>query len=79
MILFIKILFAIVISIAVNVLPQDCEAQLTIISYIENVNIFIDDSLAGTGKNINVVLSKGRHKIVDREKRERWDDKKFID
>ncbi len=79
MILFIKILFAIVISIAVNVLPQDCEAHLTIISDIENVNIFIDDSLSGTGKNINVVLSKGRHKIVALENSDRWDAKSFID
>ncbi|MCH7773351.1 MAG: hypothetical protein IH784_02960 [Bacteroidetes bacterium] len=77
--MFIKILFAIVISIAVNVLPQDCEAHLTIISDIENVNIFIDDSLAGTGKNINVILSKGRHKIVALENSDRWDAKTFID
>ncbi len=79
MILFIKILIALVIIIVVDVFPQDCEAHLTIISDIENVNIFIDDSLAGTGKNINVILSKGRHKIVALENSDRWDAKSFID
>ncbi len=79
MILFIKILFTLVISIAANVFPQDCEVHLTIISDIENVYIFIDDSLAGTGKNINVILSKGRHKIVALENSDRWDSKTFID
>jgi len=77
--LFIKILFALVILIAVNVFPQDCEVHLTIISDIENVNLFIDDSLAGSGKNINVTLSKGRHKIVALENSDRWDAKTFID
>jgi len=77
--LFIKILFALVIFIAVNVFPQDCEVHLTIISDIENVNLFIDDSLAGSGKNINVTLSKGRHKIVALENSDRWDAKTFID
>jgi len=77
--LFIKILFALVIFIAVIVFPQDCEVHLTIISDIENVNLFIDDSLAGSGKNINVTLSKGRHKIVALENSDRWDAKTFID
>ncbi|MCH7965332.1 MAG: hypothetical protein IH852_15490 [Bacteroidetes bacterium] len=77
--MFIKILFTLVISIAANVFPQDCEVHLTIISDIENVYIFIDDSLAGTGKNINVILSKGRHKIVALENSDRWDSKTFID
>ena len=77
--LFIKILFALIIYIAVNVFPQDCEANLKIISDIENVNVFIDDSLAGMGKNINVILSKGRHKIVALENSDRWDAKTFID
>ncbi len=79
MILFIKILFALVILIAVNVFPQDCEAHLTIISDIDNVNIFIDDSLAGSGKNINVILSKGQYKITVLENSDRWDAKTFID
>jgi len=77
--LFIKILFAFIIFIALNVFPQECEAHLTIISDIENVIIFVDDSLAGTGKNINVILSKGRHKIVALENSDRWDAKTFID
>ena len=59
--------------------PQDCEVHLTIISDIENVNIFIDDSLAGTGKNVNVILSKGQYKIVALENSDRWDAKTFID
>jgi len=79
MILFTKIFFVLVIIIDADVFPQDCEAHLTIISDIENVNIFIDDSLAGTGKNINVTLSKGRHKIVALENSDRWDAKTFID
>ncbi len=77
--LFIKILFALVIYFTVNVFSQDCEANLTIISDIENVNIFIDDSLAGMGKNIDVILSKGWHKIVALENSERWNTKTFID
>ena len=77
--LFIKIFFALVIFIAVDMFPQDCEVHLTIINDIENVNIFIDDSLAGTGKNINVILSRGQHKIVALENSDRWDAKKFID
>ena len=79
MILFIKILFTLVISIAANVFPQDCEVHLTIISDIENVYIFIDDSLAGTGKNIDVTLSKGWHKIVALENSDRWGSKTFTD
>ena len=79
MILFIKILFALVIFYAASMLPQDCEVHLTIISDIENVNIFIDDSLAGTGKNVSAILSKGRHKIVVLENSDRWDSKTFID
>ncbi len=77
--LFIKILFAFVIYFAVIIFPQECEVNLTIISDIENVDIFIDDSLAGTGKNINVILSKGRHKIVALDNSNRWDAKTFID
>lgn len=77
--LFIKILFALVIYFAVIIIPQECEVNLTIISDIENVDIFIDDSLAGTGKNINVILSKGRHKIVALDNSNRWDAKTFID
>jgi len=79
MILFIKILFVLVIIIVAEVFPQDCEAHLTIISDIENVYIFIDDSLAGSGKNITVILSKGQHKIVALENSDRWDAKSFID
>lgn len=77
--LFIKILFALVIYFAVIIFPQECEVNLTIISDIENVDIFIDDSLAGTGKNINVILSMGRHKIVALDNSNRWDAKTFID
>ena len=76
---FIKILFALLIVIAVDMFPKDCEVHLAIINDIENVNIFIDDSLAGTGKNINVILSRGQHKIVALENSDRWDAKKFID
>jgi len=77
--LFIKILLALVLFIALNVFSQDCEAHLTIISDIENVNLFIDDSLAGTGKNINFILPKGQYKIVALENSDRWDAKTFID
>jgi hypothetical protein len=77
--LFIKIFFALVIFIVTDVFPQDCEIHLTIISDIENVNIFIDDSLAGTGKNFSANLSTGRHKIVVLENSDRWDSKTFID
>jgi hypothetical protein len=79
MILFIKIFFALVIFVFADVYSQDCEVHLTIISDIENVNIFIDDSLAGTGKNINAILSKGRHKIFALENSDRWVSKTFID
>jgi hypothetical protein len=77
--LFIKILFALVIFYASSMFPQECEVHLTIISDIENVNIFIDDSLAGIGKNVNAILSKGQHKIVVLENSDRWDSKTFID
>ncbi len=77
--LFIKILFALVIIIVADVFPQDCEVHLTIISDIENVKIFIEDSLVGSGKNVNVILSKGHHKIVALENSDRWDAKSFID
>jgi hypothetical protein len=77
--LFIKIFFTFIIFIVSDVFPQDCEVHLTIISDIENVNIFIDDSFAGTGKNITVILLKGKHKIVALENSDRWDSKTFID
>ncbi|MCW9066655.1 MAG: hypothetical protein OQJ78_10190, partial [Ignavibacteriaceae bacterium] len=77
--LFIKIFFTFVIFIVANGFAQDCKVHLIIISDIENVNIFIDDSLAGTGKNIKVIVSKGIHKIVALENSDRWDAKIFID
>ncbi len=77
--LFIKIFFAVVIFIVADVFPQGCEVHLKIISDIDNVNIFIDDSLAGIGKNVNAILSKGQHKIVALENSDRWDSKTFID
>lgn len=77
--LFIKIYFTFLILIVADGFSQDCKVHLTIISDIENVNIIIDDSLAGTGKSINVLISKGKHKIVALENSDRWDAKTFID
>jgi len=77
--LFTKIFFTLIFFIVVNLFPQDCDIHLTIISDIENVNIFVDDSLVGTGKNINIILKRGSHKIVALENSDRWDSKTFID
>ena len=77
--LFIKIFFTFVIFFVAYVFPQDCEVHLKIISDIENVHIFIDDSLAGTGKNVSVIVSKGKHKIIALENSDRWDAKTYID
>src|SRR3972149_10980434 len=79
--LFIKILILLcfVIVISPNILSQDCKAHLIIESDIVNVNIFINDTLVGSGMSVDVYLKEGTHKIVVLEESDRWDAKTFID
>jgi hypothetical protein len=77
--LFIKIIFPLVIFFISDIYSQDCEARLTIECDIENVNLFIDDTLAGESMKIEVSLTKGFHRIVVLENSDRWDAKTFID
>ena len=68
-----------ILGINLNILPQDCKAQLTIESDLEDMIVFIDDSLAGSGKTVNIKLNLGSHKVVTAENNERWDARSFID
>jgi len=56
---------------------QDCEVQVIINCNIENVNIFIDDSLSGSGKNVVTNVSGGVHQIVVTKNNYSWDTKTF--
>jgi len=62
-----------------NILPQDCKAHLSIQSDIENIIVFVDDTLAGKGTTVNVRLDLGSHKILTAENTIRWDARSFID
>jgi PEGA domain len=77
--LFIKILFLLPFIFIENVYSQECEAHITIDCDIENVNIFIDDSLAGSGKLFETDLNKGIYRIIIMENSDRWDAKTIID
>ena len=78
---FIKISSIVVFTFALSkaLYSQECEAHLTINSDIDNVNIFIDDSLFGSGKNVIAELSEGLHRIKVAEDNYRWDAKVFVD
>lgn len=78
---FFKILFftAFVFTLRNFSFAQECKSNVTINSDIENVNVFIDDSLFGTTKNIVAEIPEGIHKIKVVEANYRWDAKKFID
>lgn len=56
---------------------QDCKSNLTVNSDIENVDVFIDDSLSGSGKNVIVDVAEGMHQIEVKENNYRWDSKSF--
>ena len=81
MILYIKYWCIPIILIGLNlkILAQDCTAQLTIQSDIEEIFVFVDDTLAGSGKTVDINLEPGSHKIVTSENTLRWDSRYFID
>jgi len=60
-------------------LAQDCKAILHINSDIEEVNIFINDSLAGSGKIFNTEIEPGIYSINAIESSSRWNAKSFTD
>jgi hypothetical protein len=69
----------IVLGITMSILPQNCKANLTIQSDKEDIVVFVDDTLAGSGKTVNVTLELGTHKIVTAENTTKWDARSFID
>ena len=68
-----------VLGINLSLLPQNCKATLTIESDNESIVVFVDDTLAGSGKIVNVKLDLGSHKIVTSENTTKWDARSFID
>ncbi|MEJ2196126.1 MAG: hypothetical protein P8X73_14870 [Ignavibacteriaceae bacterium] len=78
---FIKHWFVIffIVSINNNSLPQECKALLTIQSDIEEIFVFVDDTLAGNGKTVDINLEPGSYKIVTTENTRLWDARSFID
>lgn len=66
---------ALVLISNTDIYSQQCKVKLTINSDIANVNIFIDDSLYGSGKNVIANIFNGTHKIEVREKNYKWDAK----
>ena len=81
MILFTKywLISFMIIGVNLNILAQDCKAHLTIQSDIENIIVFVDDTLAGIGKTVEIKLDLGSHKIDTAENSDRWDARTFID
>jgi hypothetical protein len=69
----------IILGINLSILPQNCKATLTIESDKESIVVFIDDTLAGSGKIVNVKLDLGSHKIVTAENTTKWDARSYID
>jgi hypothetical protein len=61
------------------ILPQNCKANLTIRSDKESIVVFVDDTLVGTGKTVNVKLDLGTHSILTAENTSKWDARSFID
>jgi hypothetical protein len=60
-------------------LAQDCREVLHITSDIEEVSIFINDSLAGRGKIFNTEIEPGIYSINVIESSARWNAKSFTD
>ena len=78
---FIKLLILIVFKFVLSnfSFAQECKANITINSDIGNVNIFVDDSLFGSNKNVVAEIPVGIHKIIIVEDNYRWDAKKIVD
>ena len=68
-----------IIGANLNVLAQDCQAQLSIQSDLDEIFVFIDDTLAGSGKTVDIKLEPGTYKIVTSENTLLWDARSFID
>ena len=81
MILYSKYLLISLVIIGgnLNIFAQDCKAHLTIKSDIENIIVFVDDTLAGSGNTVDIELDLGFHIIVAAENSDRWDAITFID
>lgn len=58
---------------------QDCKASLLIKSDIENVLIFINDSLRSSSNNYETEIEKGYHVVSIIENTKRWNAKTFTD
>ena len=78
---FIKIIVIAVLTFinSIEIYSQECKVELNIKSDIENVNVFVDDSLYGSGKNVIAEVSRGIHKIKAEENNYRWDAKTYFD
>lgn len=78
--LWIRIIFCIQILVSLpGAFAQDCNASLKIYSDIDNVNIFINDSLAGGSKNFATEIEPGNYVVKALENSAKWDSKAFID
>lgn len=77
--LFIKIALISIAFFTINLFSQDCKAKLLISCDIDNVNILINDKLAGSSKEFEIELKNGVYKIIVMENSDRWDAKTFVD
>ena len=69
----------IIIGANLNVLAQDCRALLKIQSDLDEIFVFVDDTLAGSGKTVDIKLEPGKYKIATSENTLLWDARSFID
>lgn len=66
-------------QIGFSVHSEECKADLSIESDINEVNIYIDNKLAGGGKNFHTKIDTGFHFVGLLETTKRWDSKSFLD
>ncbi len=73
------LLTAVLLLSSGSLFAQDCKATLIVESNIANANVFVDDSLAGTGEYVETTLESGTHIIITVENSDRWDAQTYID
>ena len=71
--------FFILILISAASFGQDCKAKVTILTDVENANLFINDMLEGEGNTFNLLLEPGIYKIIIVDDFKKWNANKLED
>lgn len=72
------ILFLVQLHLGINLLAQDCNAKVEILSNKDNSLIYIDGILAGKGK-VDLELTKGNHSLLIKEALLKWGQSQIVD